>query len=243
MIGKKKRKIKSINRASNKIEEKEISEEKIGQLATKLLQILEKEKQENLLDKTKKTTKKVLEYPGAKEVLALLGAGSILVLAIAMPGALRVVKEILDKKSSQEWKRYNRWYLARTLRRLRKQKIVNFEFDGEKTVVKLTSLGRKKILKYSLEHLEIKRPRFWDRKWRLVIYDVPNSKRRAGDKLNRILSRLGMDRLQKSVFLCPFPCEDEVKFLREYLEIGDNVWLLTVSNFENDGAFKEYFGI
>lgn len=239
----KKRKISSANKSLNKAKEKEISEERISLLASRLLQILKEKKEDDFLKKTKKFTKKVLEYPGAKEVLAILGAGGLLVLAVTMPATIKIVKEILDERSSREWKKYNQWYLLRTLRRLRKQKMVKFEFDDEKTIVELTSFGKKKILKYSLEQIEIERPRFWDRKWRLVIYDVPISKRRAAEQLNKILTRLGMYRMQKSVFLYPFPCEDEVEFLKEYLEVGDNVWLLTVSNFENDQVFRDYFGI
>lgn len=238
----KKQKISSVNKVLGKAK-KEINEEKISLLASRLLRILREEKEDDFLKTTKKLTKRVLEYPGAKEILALLGAGSLLVVALTMPGAVKIVKDIFDERSDREWKKYNQWYLARTLQRLRKQKMIKFETKGEKTLVRLTGLGRKRILKYSLGQLEIKRPRFWDRKWRLVIYDVPNQKRRAAEQLNRILIRLGMYRLQKSVFLCPFTCEEEVEFLREYLEIGDNVWLLTVSSFENDKAFRDYFGI
>lgn len=238
-----KRKISSVNKLLNKAKEKEISEERISLLASRLLRILREEKQDDFLRKTKKFTKRVLEYPGAKEVLTLLGAGSLLVVALTMPAAVKIAKDILDERSNKEWKKYNQWYLARALQRLRKQKMIKFETEGEKTLVELTGLGRKKILRYSLEQLEIKRPRFWDRRWRLVIYDVPNQKRRAAEQLNRTLNRLEMYRLQKSVFLYPFPCEEEVEFLREYLEIGDNVWLLTVSSFENDKAFRDYFGI
>lgn len=243
IIKDKKRKIKSLNKPSRKAKEKEIDNEKVSRLANRLLKIIKEKQREDFIEKTKKVTKKVLEYPGAKEVLALLGAGSLLALAVTMPGATKIVKEILDETSSGEWKKYNQWYLARTLRRLRKQKRVKLEFDGEKTIVKLTGLGKKKILAYSLGEIEIRRPRFWDRKWRLIIYDVPNKKRYAADRLSRLLDKLGMYRLQKSVFLCPFPCEEQVEFLREYLEIGDNVWLLTVSHFENDKAFRDYFGI
>lgn len=222
-----------------KQERKEISNEAVAKLAKQLLETLRGKKKEDLIDKTKK----ILEYPGVKEVLALLGTGSFVILSVAVPSLPVVAKAILDEQSSKEWKKYNQWYLCRTLKRLKKQKMVDFDVEGDKIVVKLSSRGKKKILKYSLEEMEIKRPRVWDRKWRLIIYDVPNQKRKAADDFNRMLSDLGMYRLQRSVFLCPFPCEGEVEFLREFLGISEHVWMLTVSHFENDRVFREYFGI
>lgn len=222
-----------------KVPKKEVGNQEIAALAKQLLINLKREKKEDLIDKTKK----ILEYPAVKEVLALLGAGSFLVLSAAVPSLPALVKPVLDKRSSREWKKYNYWYLLRTLKRLKKQKVVRFKTDGDKTVVELTIRGKKKILKYSLAEMEIKKPKIWDRKWRLIIYDVPKRKRRAADDLNQMLQNLGMHRLQKSVFICPFPCDDEVKFLREFFGIGDNVWILTVSSFENDKVFKDYFGL
>lgn len=218
---------------------REISDEAVAKLAKQLLETLRKEKREDLIDKTKK----VLEYPGVKEVLALLGMGSFLVLSVAVPSLPALVKPILNEKSNKDWKRYNQWYLQRTLKRLKKQKMIDFDIEEEEMVVKLSNRGKQKILKYSLEEMEIKRPRVWDRKWRLIIYDVPNQKRRAADDFNRMLSDLGMYRMQRSVFICPFPCEEEVEFLREFLGISEYVWMLTVTHFENDKVFRDYFGI
>lgn len=228
---------KKVNKKRGK--RKEISDRAVAQLAKQLHETLKKEKREDLVDKTRK----VLEYPGVKEVLVLLGMGSFLVLSAAVPSVPVIAKAILDEKSDKDWKKYNHWYLQRNLKRLKKQKMVDFDIEGDKMVVKLSKRGKERILKYSLEEMEIKRPRVWDRKWRLIIYDIPIKKKTASDDLNQMLKNLGMYRLQKSVFLCPFPCEEEIEFLREFLGISEYVWMLTVTHFENDKVFREYFGI
>lgn len=222
-----------------KVKEENVNERELSILAQKLLKNLEKNRRNDLVDKAKR----VLEYPGVKEVLGLLAVGSFLVLAVAVPSLPVIAKEILDERSDREWRKYNPWYLQRTLKRLKKQKLVDFDLEDDKIVVKLTGQGKKKILKYSLASLEIKRPIVWDRKWRLIIYDVPNEKRKSADLFSQTLRDLGMYRMQKSVFLCPFPCENEVEFLREFYGIGEHVWILMVSNFENDKIFREYFDI
>lgn len=235
---KKKIRIKKENKRKRQ-SKKEISDEAVAKLAKQLIEVLRKEERKDLIDKTKKA----LAYPGVKEVLALLGMGSFLILSAVVPSVPMMAKAILDEKSDKDWKKYNQSYLRRTLKRLKKQKMIDFDIEGEKIVVKLSNRGRKKILKHSLQEMEIKRPRIWDRNWRLIIYDIPIKKKAASDDLNRMLKNLGMYRLQKSVFLCPFPCEEEVEFLREFLGISEYVWLLTVSHFENDKVFRDYFGI
>jgi hypothetical protein len=234
-----KSKIKKAKLKRKKRRKKEISDEAVTKLAKQLLKTLEKEKREDVIDKTKR----VLNYPGVKEVLVFLGMGSFLVLSAAIPSIPVIVKSILDERSSDDWKKYNQWYLRRTLKRLKKQKMIDFDIEGDKMVVKLSNRGKKKILKYSLENLEIKRPKIWDRKWRLIIYDVPNERRKSANDFSRMLEDLGMHRLQKSVFLSPFPCQDEVEFLREFFGISEHVWILTVTSFENDQVFKDYFRI
>lgn len=239
MTEKIKRDQKFRKKSSQELKEKLISDKEIAVLAKRLVIALEREKKENLIDKVKKG----LESPCVKQVLALLGMGSFLALSVAVPTLPEMVGPILDAKSDRGWKKFNYWYLMRTLKRLRKQKVVRFKTVGDKTIIELTNKGKKKILKYSLEEMEIKRPGIWDRKWRLIIYDVPNSKRYAAGSFSDMLESLGMYRLQKSVFIYPFPCHDEVRFLREYFNIANNVWLLTVIAFENDEAFRDYFGI
>ena len=63
----------------------------------------------------------------------------------------------------------------------------------------LTSEGRRHVSS------EIMPERFWnqrwDRRWYLLMYDVPERERRYRDALNRFLTRLRMGCLQKSVFV------------------------------------------
>ncbi|PIY66075.1 hypothetical protein COY91_01215 [Candidatus Shapirobacteria bacterium CG_4_10_14_0_8_um_filter_39_15] len=219
-----------------------MEDEKISELAEKLKITLEEEQKKDFIDKTKE----ILKYPKVKLVLALLGVGSVVVLAVVAPGvglAFKGASKILEDQSDKEWKKYNQGLLRRTLDRLNKRKMVEYDQQGDKVIVKLTEAGKKMILKYSLDNLEIKRPKIWDKQWRLIIYDVPYGKRRWADIFGRWLKNLGMYRIQKSVFLYPFPCDNEVQFLREYLGIGKHVWLMKVTKMENESVLKEYFGL
>jgi len=188
--------------------------------------------------------------PRVKDILKLLGGGTLLAACIVFPGLPIVVKVGMDsyqraeqKKRFREWERFNLWRLRASLKRLRNQKVVKIvERDGEPMVV-LTKKGKTRYLGYKLEEMIIKKPPKWDGRWRLVIYDIAKYKKNTQQAFREILKKLRFFRLQKSVYLYPYPCYEEIEFLRQYYEIGDDVIILIVEGIENESAYKKYFGL
>jgi len=107
----------------------------------------------------------------------------------------------------------------------------------------LTKKGEQKVLKYKIDELKITEPKRWDKKWRLVIFDIPNSKKPAREVFRELLKRLGFVQLQKSVFLQPFPCEDEIEFLRLNFGISKFVQTIIISKLENEEFYKQKFNL
>ncbi|MBI2621984.1 MAG: hypothetical protein HYW63_05075 [Candidatus Levybacteria bacterium] len=178
--------------------------------------------------------------PKVKDVLILLGAGAFLAGSLIMPGLPIILKPILNekrKRDEKEWGKYNIYNLRKLIKRLQAQKVV--EIVGEE--VKITKKGRQKILKYNLEGMEIKRKT--DGKWRVIIYDVANLKKYQRDNFRNMLEKLQLLRLQESVYLTPFVCDNEIEYLREMFDVGNEVLLLKVKEIENEDVYKKYFGI
>jgi hypothetical protein len=184
------------------------------------------------------------KYAPIKEVLALIGRGAIISSALlSVNGAASIAKLLEESPDWDSWKRYNVSYLQRTLRRLAAQKHVEVaEKDGE-SIVYLTKLGKRKVLKYSQNTIKIDKPDRWDGKWRLVMYDVPSSRRELSELLRQALRNLGFYKMQESVYVYPYPCFDQIEFLREYYALGDIVQYMLVDKIENDEAYMIYFGL
>lgn len=200
------------------------------------------------IEMSKSNTDKI--DPRVKDVLRLLGAGTVLAACIVFPGLPIVVKAAMDshheterKRKFKEWERFNLWRLRASLKRLRNQKVVKIvERDGEPIVI-LTKKGKTRYLKYKLEEMIIKKPPKWDGRWRLVIYDIAKHKRNTQQAFREVLKKLKFFRLQKSVYLYPYPCYEEIEFLRQYYGIGDDVIILIVEGIENESVYKKYFGL
>lgn len=191
------------------------------------------------------TTEKIEEKiekldPTVKVILALLGAGVILTAALLFPGLgylYKVYQKAKFEQDKKKWEKFNSWRLRQIIKRLQKQKVVEIK-NG---IVQITERGKKKLLKFNLEEMSLTKKR--DGKWRLVIYDVSNLRNEQRFLFRSMLKRLKFLQLQRSVYLTPFVCENEIEYLRQLFTIGNEVVILKVSGIENEQTYKNYFGI
>ena len=88
------------------------------------------------------------------------------------------------------------------------------------------------------------RPRkTWDGLWRILVFDIPNDKKNARDALAATLKRLDFVPLQKSVFVSPHPCEDELEIIADYFGVSDNVHVIVATGVSQDKEIRRIFGL
>jgi len=185
-------------------------------------------------------------YAPIKKVLTVIGIAGALGLTLLAPGIAPITKQLIEsqtKDNQDDWKRYNPSFLKRTLKRLHKQKLVEISQQNEKQQITLTKNGKRRILKYALTELVIEKPKHWDRNWRLIIYDVDNKRKQMRDQFREQLKLLGFLQLQKSVWIYPYPCEEQITFLREYYGVGNEVLYIITKILEDDTPYRTYFGV
>jgi hypothetical protein len=178
--------------------------------------------------------------PHVKDILTLLASGAILTASILVPPTTILYKEFEKYKRNKEydqWQKFNLWRLKQVLKRLERQKTI--EVKGDQIVI--TDKGKKKVLQYNLETMSL-RPKT-DGKWRIIMYDISNMKKQERELFRSMLKKLQLLQLQESVYLTPFVCDDEIEFLRQQFNIGNDVIVLKVVGIENEPAYKKYFGI
>lgn len=174
-----------------------------------------------------------------KEIaLGILKTGAVIGIAIMAPGLLKVVDEYTRKK---EWQKYYPSSVNRVVNRLKRQGYVKIYYKDAKPIVKITHLGKTQILQYDLDHLEIAKPKIWDGRWRLVIFDIEERDRQIRNTIRAKLKELGFFHFQKSVFIYPYPCEKEIQYLREVLTVPHSLKLIRADRVENDDELRRHF--
>lgn len=97
-----------------------------------------------------------------------------------------------------------------------------------KPFIQLTNKGQEKISrKFPIDKMQNKK---WDGKWRAVIFDIEEKRRKSRDLFRKKLKELGFGMIQESVWVSPY---DFAKDFRDYVEsinMRDEVFVLEVSN-------------
>lgn len=91
------------------------------------------------------------------------------------------------------------------------------------------------------EQFLTQKPRKWDFKWRVIMFDIWERRRSVRDKLRIALSEFGFAKLQDSVWVYPHPSEDVLIFLRKSLKLGPSILYMVVDEIEHDEHLRNHF--
>ncbi len=93
-----------------------------------------------------------------------------------------------------------------------------------------------------IDDLKIKKQKKWDRKWRLVIFDIVEFKKNHREAFRGKLKQLGFYPLQKSVWIYPFDCQPEIELLKDFFGLSDKeIRVIVAGDVGPDDKLKEIF--
>jgi len=105
----------------------------------------------------------------------------------------------------------------------------------------LTPKGKSLLQRWEFADFNLKRPKKWDGQWRVVIFDIPEKLKSVRDRVRRLLNQAHFIRLQDSVWVYPYDCEEIISLLKTDLGIRRHVLYLIADQIENDKYLKEEF--
>lgn len=182
---------------------------------------------------------RVREIGGA--ALGIIAAAGLVTAAAVAPGVLVALKP-LARRSRPLY----RSDVDRSLGKLVRKGLVEEVVRGRTVRYRITDRGRAELVRREFARTEVEKPKRWDGKWRLVIFDVPEQSRHLRDNLRMHFIRLGLYPIQKSVWLYPYPCDDLVRLIKTDLGLGRNVQYFTVGAFadrEEEKGWRLHFDV
>ncbi len=178
--------------------------------------------------------------PIQQKLLLLFFGGLAIGLASNSPKAyFRTVRKVIEA-----WDDINQRSFNRSLRSLCEMRLLEEIIRPDGTItLRLTENGKRiaKREQFFGNTLKIKRPKKWDRLWRIVMFDIPEKKRVFRDVLRNHLKTIGFKELQHSVFIFPFPCESEMLALTELYNATRYVRIITAQKIDNQEKLENHF--
>ena len=176
-------------------------------------------------------------------ILGTLYVMGMLTTALIAPNAVRLF-EYLNPISRRNSIRFNQ-RIKQALLRLERRGLIHITGEGRKRKVHLTAQGEKLIDALYAGAYVIPRPALWDGKWRIVMFDVPEKRKKIRDTLRMLLRSAGFIHFQDSAWIQPYPCDELVTLLRSHLGSGKGEIRYLAASFadESDYVFRKHFNL
>ena len=181
-------------------------------------------------DNREKTRRKNLQY-AILQTVAIAGVLSVALVAPNVIGAFGKLGIIPNRRQKE--------YVSSSASKLVKRGLLFY--DGKR--YQLTSEGESLLRRWQFADFKLERPKKWDKKWRIMIFDIPEKKRVIRNQITILFKQAGIRRLQDSVWVYPYDCEDIITLLKTDFGIGKYLLYLIVDELENDKYLREEFGL
>src|SRR5574337_352735 len=172
-------------------------------------------------------------------ILRLTAGGAFIGSAILVPGLAIGLDKPFNALMNTLDKRAREREFRRVLNYMERQKLISRQ--KYQHGIEITEKGRRRLRKVEFDNLKVNKPKKWDGKWRLVIFDIPEEHKSARNSLGSKLKLLGFTPLQRSVWIYPFPCHELIESIKLYYKVTRFVTYVEASHIDKDGVLKNRF--
>lgn len=169
-----------------------------------------------------------------KIILSTVAVAGLMSIAIMAPNVLQALGKLGLAKLKRQ----------KEIITITRKRLVNaglLKYEGK--FLQLTTKGEAKLRQLELHDYKFKKPKRWDKKWRMLIFDIKNNRGSLRDKVRHTLMAIGFRRLQNSVWVYPYPCDDLITLLKADFKIGSELLYVIVETIENDKKIRQNFGL
>jgi len=170
-----------------------------------------------------------------KTIIRAIGAAGLLSALMITPGLGKGIA-ILQKMTGLKKK-----MLTDSLYYLDKKKYVTFKKQRGSYRLVLSNSGFKLLQKYSVEKIILPSDKKWDNKWRVITFDIPESKAVSRRSVSRKLKELGCYPLQKSIFVYPYNCREQIDFIGNFFCAREHICIMEANHIDGEDKIMKYF--
>ena len=105
----------------------------------------------------------------------------------------------------------------------------------------LSARGKRWLSEVDIWRMKIPTPEKWDKKWRVVLFDIPTNKKRQRDTFRLRLKELGLVLYQNSVWVYPHPLTETVSKTAEYYNLNPYISYITTDTLSGEKELQRRF--
>jgi len=147
-------------------------------------------------------------------------------------------------KGDQESENKQKYAINRSLKSLSENGLIEEIETNQSQFLRITPEGRQKLRNIKLSSSTSLIPTFWDGYWRIVMLDLPESRKSERNSLRYILKKAGFVMLKNSVWISPYPLEHLFMNIKKDMGLSSEL-IITVTQLvdpETESELMETFG-
>lgn len=168
-------------------------------------------------------------------IISVVGAAGIILTLATLPGiapGIVLFEKIAGKNKTQ---------VRNSFYNLKKKGYLKYIEDEKTAKIYLTKKGLELFRRYGFENLKMAVNKKWDGKWSVVTFDIPERLKKARNSISWKLKDLGFYPLQKSIFVYPYECKDEIDFVGDYFFARKHIYIIGADKIEREDTIKKHF--
>lgn len=144
-----------------------------------------------------------------------------------------LLTQLLEARKNKHSQKYS---LKKTLKNMESKGFISLSED----VIKLSKTGLAILRSMEIEDIKIKKTG-WDGIWRVVSYDIPEKQKAQRRILREKLKSEGFVKLQKSMWVFPYECKEEIAIISQKLGISSYIIYLLTDKLPNQSKLTSKF--
>lgn len=164
----------------------------------------------------------------SKKILKILSEKT----AISLPEIQKSIEPKTDQKKGV-------YAITRSIKGLTEAGLIENIHSGHTNYARLTKEGKKKAHSIKLENDTSLLNPSWDGKWRIILLDLPESRKNERESLRYLLKKAGFVMLKNSAWVSPYPFEHLFMNIKKDLGLSTEIMILITDSLDEET--EKYF--
>ena len=139
-------------------------------------------------------------------------------------------------QSPPEYRRGS-YAITRSIKNLADTGLIETLDGGQGEFARLTQKGRQKLAGLKLDSRESLANPNWDGKWRIILLDLPESRKAEREALRYLLKKAGFIMLKNSAWVSPFPFEFLFQNLKKDFGLSTELMIIVTDTLDQETAY------
>jgi DNA-binding transcriptional regulator PaaX len=144
--------------------------------------------------------------------------------AYSLPSLKEELSDVLSHK----------YAVTRAVKNMTETGLVETLQSDNQSYVRLTKDGRQKLVSLKLDDDTVMVPTTWDGKWRIVLLDLPESRKSERESLRYLLKKAGFVCLKNSAWISPFPFEYFFRNIKRDFNLSTEMIIITTDSIDDE---------